>query len=99
MLNVAEIVAHYRSEEESKLGKRPRFIPDTVAKGPALATAARRAKARAAYAEIAAILRELRNEGMTLEAIARVLNAEGHATRQGMAWSAASVFRVIKVHG
>ncbi len=56
---------------------------------------ARRAKADAAYADLAPVVCELRGKGMTQEAIAGELNRMGHTTRRGKPWNQVQVARVL----
>jgi DNA invertase Pin-like site-specific DNA recombinase len=69
--------------------------------GGANAAAARRAgevsraHAQAAYADLAPAIATMRIEGLSLRQIAGRLNAEGHTTRQGKAWSGVQVWRVM----
>jgi len=57
------------------------------ARGTEAARQAIRAKAVAAYAGVLPMIRERRNAGQTLQAIAAWLNAEGYVTRQGKAFT------------
>lgn len=52
-------------------------------------------RAAAHYAEILPLVRELRNRGLSLRAIARRLADAGPATRSGRPWSATQVRRII----
>jgi hypothetical protein len=65
------------------------------AKGIAKSAAVRKTQALDAYADLRPYMRERRAEGLTLQAIADVLNAEGHTTRRGMAWNKVQVNRVL----
>ncbi len=49
-----------------------------------------------AYADLAPMMTEWRAEGLTLEGIAKRLNAEGHTTRRGKPWNAVQVLRVLE---
>jgi hypothetical protein len=53
-------------------------------------------RADAAYADLAAMLAELRSGGLSLRAIAARLNAEGHTTRRGRLWNPVQVTRVLE---
>jgi DNA invertase Pin-like site-specific DNA recombinase len=53
------------------------------------------ANADAAYDEIAPIVRQLRAEGLALQAIADHLNADNHTTRTGKPWNRTQVMRVL----
>jgi DNA invertase Pin-like site-specific DNA recombinase len=62
----------------------------------ALAGAASRAKAaREAYADLAPLMAEWRDNGLSLHAIADRLNSEGHTTRRGRPWNPVQVSRVL----
>jgi DNA invertase Pin-like site-specific DNA recombinase len=52
-----------------------------------------------AYADLAPVMKEWRAEGITLEAIAERLNAEGHTTRRGRRWNPVQVARVLNRAG
>jgi DNA invertase Pin-like site-specific DNA recombinase len=54
------------------------------------------ANATAAYDEIAPLVCQLRADGVSLQAIADHLNAEGHTTRQGKPWNKVQVMRVLE---
>jgi hypothetical protein len=58
------------------------------------AEAARKAAADA-YADLSPRMKELRTEGLTLQAIAEKLNLEGHTTRRGRPWSPVQVSRIL----
>jgi DNA invertase Pin-like site-specific DNA recombinase len=49
-----------------------------------------------AYADLAPTMRQWRAEGLTLDAIAGKLNAEGHTTRRGKPWNPVQVARVLQ---
>lgn len=54
------------------------------------------AKAAAeAYADLLPVLAELRNKGLSLQAIADALNGQGHTTRRGKPWNPVQVSRVL----
>jgi DNA invertase Pin-like site-specific DNA recombinase len=63
--------------------------------GAAMAAAVLKEKAREAYADILPWMQELRDSGLSLQAIADRLNAEGHSTRRGVAWNKMQVGRVL----
>ena len=98
MLAVATIVREYRASVAATPAKRRQFAPENIAKGPLAAAVAKRARARQAYAGIAAVMKELRAEGLTFAAIADRLNAEGVTTRYGSLFDAANVHRIIRLH-
>jgi DNA invertase Pin-like site-specific DNA recombinase len=54
------------------------------------------ANATAAYDEIAPLVCQLRADGVSLQAIADHLTAEGHTTRHGKQWSKVQVMRVLE---
>ncbi len=58
-----------------------------------------RAKADAAYADLAAAVAELRAAGLSLRAVAARLNGEGHTTRTGKPWNPVQVARVLERTG
>ena len=67
---------------------------------------ARRSAARAvskaaqdAYTDLFPLLKQLRAEGKSFQAIAGELNRQGHTTRRGLAWNAMQVLRVLKRAG
>ena len=73
-----------------------RLSPEASARGRLAAVKAIREKARAAYADLAPMIRELRGEGLSLQRVADVLNSEGHTTRRGMPWNPVQVGRVLE---
>lgn len=60
------------------------------------AAEAHRVAAAESYSDLLPLLRALRDQGHTLEAIASELNKMGHTTRRGKAWSRAQVSRVLR---
>ena len=65
----------------------------------ALASAKVRGKAAAdAYSDIAPLIHQLHDEGMTLQAIADKMNAEGQRTPRGAKFAATTVYRIILSH-
>jgi DNA invertase Pin-like site-specific DNA recombinase len=52
--------------------------------------------ANEAYADLGPTMAELRDKGLTLQAIAGELNAQGHTTRRGKPWNATQVGRVLE---
>ena len=48
-----------------------------------------------AYADIVPMMKDLREGGSTLQAIADKLNSDGHTTRRGAAWNQVQVKRVL----
>jgi DNA invertase Pin-like site-specific DNA recombinase len=67
-----------------------------VAKGNARSAESRARMAREAYADLAPLMRELRDKGLSLQAIAEELNRQGHTTRRGLPWNAVQVSRVLE---
>jgi DNA invertase Pin-like site-specific DNA recombinase len=53
-------------------------------------------RASEAYADLAPSMKQWRDEGLTLQAIAERLNAEGHTTRRGKPWNPVQVSRVLE---
>jgi DNA invertase Pin-like site-specific DNA recombinase len=66
------------------------------AKGQRLGADANRRKAVEAYADLADFIAELREQGLSLRAIAQRLNDDGHKTRSDCAWSATQVTYVLR---
>lgn len=65
-------------------------------RGAKAAGAAVRAIADKEYADLAPIVRELRERGLTQNAIADELNHQGHTTRRGKPWNQVQVLRILK---
>jgi DNA invertase Pin-like site-specific DNA recombinase len=65
------------------------------ARGSAASRALQVADARAAYADLAPLVREQHAGGKTLRQIAATLNAEGYTTRQGAAFGPQQVSRIL----
>jgi DNA invertase Pin-like site-specific DNA recombinase len=68
---------------------------DAAAKGRHAAATAIRAKAKAAYEDLAPMIAELKASGRSLRDIASALNGEGHTTRRGMPWNPVQVGRIL----
>jgi hypothetical protein len=66
------------------------------AKGQARSARVNREKALADDANVLPVARSMRTAGSSLAAVAAHLNAEGYVTRNGAAWSAVQVMRVLK---
>ena len=66
------------------------------AKGQKLGADANRRKAVEAYADLADYIAELREQGLSLRAIAQRLNDDGHKTRTDSSWSATQVVYVLR---
>ena len=65
------------------------------AKGAKIAAKARTEKAREAYADLVSTMLEWRQAGLSQQAIADKLNAEGQTTQRGKPWSQVQVLRVL----
>ena len=78
-----------------KLGSPKNLTPEAQRKGTHAAAVARRRKAIADQSDIAAIATRLRADGLTLQAVADHLDAEGYVTRRGGSWSRVQVKRVL----
>jgi DNA invertase Pin-like site-specific DNA recombinase len=72
---------------------------DARVKGAARSVAVRKSQAIDAYADIAPFIRELKDLGLTLWAIAHRLDAEGHTTRRGRPWNPTQISRVLERFG
>ena len=64
-------------------------------RGRATSAKNRRERAEAAYRDLEPLLVELREEGLSLRAIANVLNASGHNTRGGQPFGPSLVCRIL----
>jgi DNA invertase Pin-like site-specific DNA recombinase len=64
-------------------------------KGTIAAAKSHKERADEAYTDIAPMMAEWRAEGLTFQAIANRLNAEGHTTRRGAEWNPVQVSRVL----
>src|SRR4051794_3637351 len=69
--------------------------PEGRANGLARSARVRAAKAVNAYSDITEYMQTLRAGGMTLAAIAELLNDDGHTTRRGRPWNPTQVWRVL----
>lgn len=82
-----------------KLGSRdPRcrsLSPAAWAKGQAAGTKAVKEMAREAYRDLVPLMQKLREEGLSLKAVAQQLNIQGHTTRGDKPWNAVQVKRVL----
>jgi DNA invertase Pin-like site-specific DNA recombinase len=72
------------------------LTPEAIAKGRQQSAAARAKAAVEAYADLTPTMSQWRTEGLTLQAIAQRLNAEGHTTRRGRPWNQVQVGRVLE---
>ncbi len=68
-------------------------------RGAVAAANVRRAKADAAYEDLAPVVQELRAKGLSQVAIAQELNTMGHTTRRGKPWNQVQVARVLQRTG
>ena len=66
-----------------------------AAKGRKASAFVRSRAAQVEYADLLPQMKQLREEGCTLQAIADQLNADGHKTRRDKEWSATQVMRVL----
>ncbi len=65
-------------------------------RGAAAGGQASRLAADEAYADLVPMMLEWRSEGLSQQAIAGRLNAEGHTTRRGKEWNYIQVARVLR---
>jgi DNA invertase Pin-like site-specific DNA recombinase len=65
-------------------------------KGAQVSAEVRGKAAREAYADLLPTMQKCKAEGLSLEAIANRLNAEGHTTRRGRPWNPVQVSRVLE---
>lgn len=79
-----------------KLGTPANLTAEARIRGVKTAAANRTAKALEEMADVVPIVRDLRADGGTLQAIADHLNAEGYVTRQGGAWATTQVLRILR---
>jgi DNA invertase Pin-like site-specific DNA recombinase len=73
----------------------PRLTAEARARGARNGGQSAHARADAAYADLAAMLADLRAGGLSLRTIAARLNAEGQTTRRGRPWNPVQVSRVL----
>lgn len=69
---------------------------DALVKARAASIASKRADAAAAYRDLAPLIADLRNAGLSLNAIAKRLNEQGHRTRRGCAFTAVQVSAILE---
>jgi DNA invertase Pin-like site-specific DNA recombinase len=79
---------HWEGREEARLRG--------AMKGGTAAAAVHRQRAADAYTDLIPTVADLRREGMSLQAIAERLNADGHTTRRGKPWNPVQVGRVLE---
>lgn len=79
---------HWQGREEARL--------EGARKGAAAARKVRSAKAREEYADLVPAIQAMREEGKSFRAIAEALNAEGHRTRRGADFVAATVHKILR---
>ena len=79
-------------------GREDRRQAGAIAGGQAAGEAHRRA-ADESYGDLFPVVKELRANGRSLQAIADDLNDQGHTTRRGKPWNAMQVSRVLKRAG
>jgi DNA invertase Pin-like site-specific DNA recombinase len=72
------------------------LTPESRARGSARANAKRQLDSVEAFADILPSIREWRAAGSTLRDIASRLNSEGYETRNGAAWTATQVYRLLQ---
>jgi DNA invertase Pin-like site-specific DNA recombinase len=71
------------------------LTPEAVAKGRERSAESRAKAAREAYADLRPTVVEMRGKGLSLAAIANLLNTQGHTTRRGRPWNPVQVLRVL----
>jgi DNA invertase Pin-like site-specific DNA recombinase len=79
---------HWNGREEARLAG--------LARGRAVAAKVVSQAARDAYADLLPTMQTHKAAGLTLQAIADKLNAEGHTTRRGKPWNVVQVMRVLQ---
>src|SRR5205807_7825839 len=79
---------HWNGREKARLAG--------LSRGRVMAAKVVSQAAREAYADLLPTMQTLKAEGLTLQAIADKLNAEGHTTRRGKPWNAVQVMRVLE---
>jgi DNA invertase Pin-like site-specific DNA recombinase len=87
---------------EARAGKLGAELPEcrnltdqARAKGRAAAAEARRVRARRVYVHLEPLMRQLRADGLSYQAIAGRLNELGHLTAHGAEWNGGQVHRLI----
>lgn len=72
-----------------------KLTPEARLKGAKKAGAILKSMADEAYTDLYPVVRQLRQEGKTLEAIASALNGEGYTTSRGLPWGKVQVGRLL----
>jgi DNA invertase Pin-like site-specific DNA recombinase len=75
---------------------REQLRRSAIQKAVKIATETRVQDADDAYRDIAPTMRELRDAGKSLQAVADALNEQGYETRRGMPWNPMQVRRVLQ---
>jgi DNA invertase Pin-like site-specific DNA recombinase len=79
---------HWQGREEARIAG--------LAKGRLASAKVISERASEAYADLAPAMKQWRNDGVALQAIAKRLNDEGHTTRRGKPWNPVQVSRVLE---
>jgi DNA invertase Pin-like site-specific DNA recombinase len=79
-----------------KLGNPAHLSAEAAARGRALGAQRAREKAIEEYADVIGPMQSMQEQGLSLNAIARTLNAEGRTTRFDRPWNAMQVNRVLQ---
>jgi DNA invertase Pin-like site-specific DNA recombinase len=79
---------HWEGKEEARQAG--------LAKAREASLRVRTERADGAYADLLPLMAELRAGGLSLQAVADRLNAEGHTTRRGKPWNPVQVARVLE---
>lgn len=74
---------------------RHNLTPECRARGNVRSATVRAAQAAEAYSDLDDRIQELRAEGLTLRAIAKQLETDGHTTRSGRVWNQVQVGRIL----
>jgi len=82
-------------EQGKQLGTPANLTDADRIKGAAVSAEKSRARAIDEMADVTPIASQMRSQGLSLQAIADHLNAEGYVTRKGAAWSATQVMRIL----
>lgn len=82
---------HWDGKEQQRL--------DGMAKARKIAAEVKGEDARSAYMDIVPTIRQLRDDGHTLQMVADELNRAGELTREGCRWNPATVGRALRHHG